>query len=92
VRAARWRAARYGTSGQLVDLRSGGLAPAEQLVRELLQRLRDDLDETGDGDEVRELAEAALARGTSADEQRRTAQTSGMPAVLQALVEQTSAC
>jgi hypothetical protein len=40
---------------------------------------------------VRELAEQALARGTSADEQRRTAQRSGMPAVLRRLVEQTCA-
>ena len=91
VRAARWRAARFGTAGRLVDLRSGALVPAEQLVRELLDRLRDDLDETGDGDEVRALAEQALSRGTSAVEQRRTAQSAGMPAVLRALVEQTSA-
>jgi carboxylate-amine ligase len=90
VRAARWRAARFGTAGRLVDLRAGGTAPAQQLVRQLLERLRDDLDETGDGDEVRQLTEQALARGTSAQEQRRIAEASGMQAVLESLVEQTT--
>jgi carboxylate-amine ligase len=36
VRAARWRAARFGTADRLVDLRTGTAVPAEQLVRELL--------------------------------------------------------
>lgn len=70
VRAARWRAAKVGVDGQLVDLRAVGLRPGAELVRDLLGRLRDDLEELGDWDEVSALADAALARGTSASRQR----------------------
>jgi len=90
VRAARWRAARFGLEGALVDLRTGEKAPAAALVRGLLDRLRDDLETTGDWDEVSALAEQALARGTSAAEQRRTAERAGLTAVVRELVEQTS--
>lgn len=90
VRAARWRAARFGLEGALVDLRTGERAPAAELVRGLLDRLREDLEGTGDWDEVSGLAEQALARGTSAAEQRRTAERAGLAAVVQQLVDQTS--
>jgi carboxylate-amine ligase len=43
------------------------------VVRGLLVRLRDDLEDLGDWDEVHELAEQALARGTSARRQRAVA-------------------
>lgn len=90
-RAGRWRAARYGLSGTLVDLRHGGTLPAADLVRGLLARLRDELEATGDWDEVSSLAEQALARGTSAAQQRAVAAAGGLDAVARALVEQTSA-
>ncbi len=70
-RAAMWQAARGGLSGNLVDI-SGRTrhVPAETALRGLLDRLRPRLAEVGDDEEVRELAEALLARGTSADRQR----------------------
>ena len=91
-RAARWRAARFGLDGTLVDLRHGGTLPAADLVRELLARLREDLETTGDWDEVSALAEQALARGTSAAQQRRVAQAVGgdLAAVTRDLVRQTT--
>lgn len=91
VRAARWRAARHGLDDHLIDLRTRTRVPAAQLVRELLGRLRDDLEETGDWAEVSALAEQALARGTSAAQQRRTAQAHGLTAVTRELVAQTVA-
>ena len=92
MRAARWRAARYGLEGTLVDLRRATRVPAERLVRELLTRVRDDLEETGDWDEVAALTDAALARGSSAAQQRRTAAEHGLTAVTRELVEQTTGC
>ena len=70
VRAARWRAAKFGVDGELVDLRARRLRPGSELVQDLLSRLRDDLEELGDWDEVAALAEGARARGTSASRQR----------------------
>src|SRR4051794_36434846 len=70
-RAAMWQAARCGVAGELLD---GGLhprpVPAAQVVRSLLTTLRPQLDELGDFHQVRDLAAAVLARGTSADRQR----------------------
>src|SRR3954471_3030986 len=70
-RASVWRAARAGLSGELLDhLRHPKPHPARQVVRSLVHRLRPQLEELGDWDEVNELAETALARGNSADRQR----------------------
>ncbi|CAA9288853.1 MAG: Protein containing domains DUF404, DUF407 [uncultured Friedmanniella sp.] len=70
-RASVWRAARAGLSGELLDhLRHPRPHPAREVVRSLVHRLRPQLEELGDWDEVRELAENALARGNSADRQR----------------------
>jgi YbdK family carboxylate-amine ligase len=77
ARAVRWRAARYGLEGQLVDPRARALRPAPELVEGLLTRLRPDLEATGDWAEVRALTDELLARGTSAARQRRTAQDTG---------------
>jgi carboxylate-amine ligase len=92
VRAARWRAAKDGLAGRLVDLRSGALLPAADAVRGLLDALRDDLEELGDWDEVRELAEQALRDGTSADRQRAVVAGGGdLRAVVQAVLDEAGA-
>lgn len=91
VRAARWRAARHGLEDRLVDLRRQTKLPARDLVTELLDRVREDLEETGDWEEVSALTEALLARGTSAAQQRRTAELSGLQSVAKELVDQTTA-
>ncbi|MFP5219454.1 MAG: glutamate--cysteine ligase [Actinomycetes bacterium] len=92
VRAARWRAARFGVTGQLVDLRAGGLAEGAALLDAALIRLRPDLEELGDWDEVRELADALLARGTSAQRQRDVfVRTGELSEVVQAVVRESAA-
>jgi carboxylate-amine ligase len=71
-RAATWQAARSGLAGALLEpLPHPRAVPAAQAVRNLLERLRPVLDELGDRAQVEELAEAALARGGSAERQRR---------------------
>jgi len=90
VRAARWRAARFGVEGKLVDLRSGGLAAGADLLRALLARLRPDLEGLGDWDEVSALAEQLLARGTSAARQRAVlARTGDLDSVVRSLVQES---
>ncbi len=70
-RASVWRAARAGLSGELLDhLRHPRPHPAREVVRALVTRLRPQLEELGDWEEVQELAETALARGNTADRQR----------------------
>jgi YbdK family carboxylate-amine ligase len=70
LRAARWRAARYGVSGQLVDPVRGELVEAPVAVDTLLAELRDDLTDRGEWDEVLDSAQRVLTRGTSAVRQR----------------------
>jgi carboxylate-amine ligase len=89
VRAARWRSAKTGIEGELVDLRSGGLTPGAELVRELVARLRDDLEELGDWDEVQALTDQALSAGTSAARQRAVVAGGGdLRAVAQSVVDE----
>jgi glutamate---cysteine ligase / carboxylate-amine ligase len=89
-RAAMWRAARSGLSGQLLD--NGARprpVPAAEAVRALLSRLRPRLEELGDWDTVAELAQATLARGNSATRQRNALAERGRLAdvVLQVVAE-----
>ncbi|GAB2576703.1 glutamate--cysteine ligase [Microlunatus antarcticus] len=70
-RAALWQAARGGLSGNLLDRSPHPRpVPAADAVRAMVARLEGPLTELGDYDEVRWLAESALARGNSADRQR----------------------
>ncbi|HEX2047978.1 MAG TPA: glutamate--cysteine ligase [Acidimicrobiales bacterium] len=70
VAAARWRAARYGAEGTLVDLGALRTAPAREVVDGLLDHLRPALEEEGDWDEVHTLVERVMAGGGGAARQR----------------------
>jgi YbdK family carboxylate-amine ligase len=72
LRAARWRAARYGFDGELFDPVHCELVDARLAVRRLLAELEDDLRDHGEWAEVDELVQQLFARGTSAARQRRT--------------------
>ncbi|HEX2043427.1 MAG TPA: carboxylate-amine ligase [Acidimicrobiales bacterium] len=71
LRPAVWRAARYGTDGELIDLVEGRSLPAPEVVRDLLVRLRPVLEDAGDWEHVQGLVEAVLRDGTGAARQRR---------------------
>ncbi|MFH7339940.1 glutamate--cysteine ligase [Streptomyces sp. KHY 26] len=73
LRAAAWRAARSGLEGALIDPGTRREAPAAQVVRDLLGRVRPALEAAGDWRTVRGLAERALAAGSAAHRIRRTA-------------------
>jgi carboxylate-amine ligase len=71
LRAAMWRAARSGLEGDLVDLTDFAQpVPARTAVLGLVEGLREQLEEESDWEQVSELAERALRRGSAADWQR----------------------
>ena len=90
-RAAIWRAARGGLASEVLDhTRHPQPIPAAQAVRGLVERLRPQLEELGDWDQVRHLAETTLARGNSADRQRAAlAERGELTDVVQLVVEET---
>ena len=90
LRAATWRAARYGITGTLIDLEAAEAFPARELIGRFLDRLRPALVDLGDWDEVSELVARVLADGTAADRQRRILAEAGeLSAVLDFIVAET---
>ncbi|MFI6009922.1 glutamate--cysteine ligase [Streptomyces sp. NPDC051243] len=89
LRGASWRAARSGLEGMLVDPETHQEAPAHEVVRKLLVRLRPALEAHGDWHLVRELTEAALADGSAAQRMRRAARQEGLPACVDMLIAET---
>ena len=70
LRAAQWRASRYGMAGTLVHPLRRTLAPARDVVLALVEETGDALDEAGDREEVLALLERLLSRGSGAARQR----------------------
>jgi carboxylate-amine ligase len=71
LRAATWRAARSGLEGDLVDLAGPALVAPAQLLGQLVDTLRPHLEALGDAEQVLELSQMALSRGSAAARQRR---------------------
>lgn len=69
LRAAKWRAARYGLSGELIDVGARRAVPARELIATVLAFLRPALEAAGEWDEIAALVEQTLRRGTGADRQ-----------------------
>jgi YbdK family carboxylate-amine ligase len=77
LRAARWRAAKDGLTGELFDPGAGEPVPARAAVDRFVAELADDLRAHGEEDEVATLLDRLWARGTSAARQRRTWERTG---------------
>ena len=82
LRAAMWRAARYGLDGDLVDPNQRELRPATQVLRALVQAARPGLELTGDLDLVLEGVRRTLTDGNGAQRQRAAYARAGWPGVL----------
>jgi carboxylate-amine ligase len=89
LRGAAWRAARSGLEGTLVDPEAHREAPAAQVLRKLLVRLRPALEVHGDWETVRTLAHQALAEGSAARRIRRAAADEDLLACVDMLVAET---
>jgi glutamate---cysteine ligase / carboxylate-amine ligase len=70
LRAASWRAARWGIGGDLVHPLTGRLEPAWQVIGELVERITPQLRRNGDLAEVTAGLHRIRQAGTGADRQR----------------------
>ncbi len=70
LRAAKWRAARYGLDADLIDVQANRALPAAELVEKFLTSLRPSLEEHDEWEEVNALVRETLARGNGARRQR----------------------
>ena len=70
LRAAAWRAARFGLTGELVDAADGRLRPAADVVDRLLDAVNAALVRNGDAAFVRDEVARLLRDGTGAELQR----------------------
>lgn len=77
LRAAAWRAARFGLSDRLVDVTTAALQPAGQLVERMVDAFGPALQYNGDAARVADLVAALWSRGTGAELQRADLETAG---------------
>ncbi len=91
LRAAHWRAARYGLEGELIDVTAQRAVPAAELVQSLLAFVRPALEDAGDWDEVSALTTETLQGGNGAMRQRAVfAETNSPEAVVDYILEETA--
>jgi carboxylate-amine ligase len=91
LRAAAWRAGRYGLAGSLVHPVDGVLAPARDVLGSLIERMRPALEEAGNLDLVTAGCERLLA-STGASRQRAAYERTGsVEGVVADLVTRTEA-
>jgi carboxylate-amine ligase len=85
----KWRAARYGLDGRLIDFGKQTEVACRSLVREIFAFVEDVADELGSRDEIGYI-ERILDEGTGADRQLRVfAETGDLKAVVDYMIEQT---
>src|SRR3989454_12518200 len=85
----KWRAARYGIDGKLIDFGKEAEVPMRQLIPELLELVDDVVDDLGSRSAV-EYVHTIMNEGTSADRQLRIYQETGdLKAVVRHLVAET---
>src|SRR4030088_199303 len=85
----KWRAARYGIDGKLIDFGKEAEVPMHQLIPELLELVDDGVGDLGSRSAV-EYVHTIMNEGTSADRQVRVYQETGdLKAVVRHLVSET---
>jgi carboxylate-amine ligase len=85
----KWRAARWGIDGKLIDFGKRREVPMRDLALELLEFVDDVVDDLGSRREV-DYVRSILADGTSAERQLQVYRETGdLKAVVQSLVEET---
>ena len=89
LRAARWRAARYGLDGSLIDVTGATSAPAGKVVGDLVDLVRDDLVEHDEWELVQPVVDRVLDSGSGSARQRQAMADGGMGAVVDLAVAET---
>ena len=77
LRAAKWRAARFGLEERLFDPLRGTLRPAAELIGAWLDELRPALEAEGDWEQISDLVGRLLRDGSGAARQRAAFATAG---------------
>lgn len=91
LRAAKWRAARFGLEGDLVDPVALRTVPARAVIELFLAFLRPTLETLGEWDEVSGLVLQTLETGNGATRQRRAFEKSGvLMGVVDGLIGETA--
>jgi len=72
----KWRAARYGISGKLIDFGKQAEVPFTELAKELLEFIDDVVDELGSREEINHIFKM-MENGTGADRQLKVFHESG---------------
>jgi carboxylate-amine ligase len=87
----KWRAARWGIDGKLIDFGKRREVPMRELAEELLEFIDDVVDDLGSRREIA-YVRTILAEGTSAEKQLQIyRQTGDLRAVVQSIVDETRA-
>jgi glutamate---cysteine ligase / carboxylate-amine ligase len=87
----KWRAARYGLDGRLIDFGKQKEVPARDLIHEYLDFVDDVADELGSREELNYIHQI-LEKGTGADRQLRVFQETGdLKQVVDYIMEETEA-
>ena len=90
LRAASWRAARYGLASTLVNPTTLELAPVREVVDALRSHAEDALRATGDWDWTADAFDRLMSQGTGAARQRSAFEVSGsVEGVVQDLIART---
>jgi carboxylate-amine ligase len=85
----KWRAARYGINGKLIDFGKQTEVPERELIEEYLAFVDDVVDELGSREEI-EYIRTIMKTGTGADRQLQVYQDTGdMKAVMDYIIEET---
>jgi carboxylate-amine ligase len=91
LRAAAWRAGRYGLAGRLVHPVDRILAPAREVLECLVDRMRPALEEAGDLTQVTAGFERLLAASGAARQRAAYERTGSLEGVVADLVDRTEA-
>ena len=89
VRAAQWRASRYGVSDRLVHPLERTPKPAREVVQTLVDTVRPALEEAGDLDFVTEEVESVLRAGGAVRQRAAYERTGDVEGVVDDLVART---
>jgi carboxylate-amine ligase len=85
----KWRAARYGMNGKLIDFGKQTEVPARDLIREYLEFVDDVADELDSREELNYI-HTMLDRGSGADRQLKVYQETGdLKKVVDYIIEET---
>jgi carboxylate-amine ligase len=91
LRAATWRAARYGVDRDLIDVERGESVPAPQMIDRLLEYLGPSLEEYGEKSPIVDLVHRTMSEGTGATRQRAVlSRTERIEDVVDFIVEETN--